>query len=379
MKNIQINIYSIIVALLVISCGNSEGSKNNEVVNEATNNLIEITTAQFKSEAMELGEVSLQNFTETVSTNGFIDVPPTDRTMVSAIMGGYVKISHLLIGEKVKKGQLLLTIENPDFIEIQQNYLEIYEKLNYLKNEYERQKTLFEEKITSEKNYLKAESEYKSTLAHYNGLEQKLRLMNISTLNVKNGKFTSVIPVYAPINGSITQVYASVGKFMNEQDVLLEIINDTHKHLELVIFEKDVLKVKEGQQIIFKLPENSNLTYKGEVHLIGTSIDAKNRTVKVHGHLNNDKESFLVGMFVEAEIITNNVQKNAVPTSALIENEGVKYLLVLNETNKNGYTFNKIPVIIGNTNDEFTEITENIDNLKNLKILIKGAFLPIEE
>ena len=292
MKKNRIYTVAIIFWVGIISCNSSKSNENEAVQTAETSSIIEVSAEQFKSAQMELQPIAPQQFFESVKTNGFIDVPPTDRAMVSATMGGFVKISHLLIGEQVKKGQLLLTLENPDFIEIQQNYLELIEKLNYLKSEYERQKTLFNEKITSEKNFLKAESDYKSAVANSNGLAQKLRLLNINPSTVKTGKFTSAIPVYSPINGSVTQVNASVGKFMDASEVLVEIIDDVHKHIELVIFEKDVLTVKVGQKIKFKLPENSSNIYTGEVHLIGKSIDEKNRTVKVHGHLENEKQNF---------------------------------------------------------------------------------------
>lgn len=378
MKNF---IYTIVAISIFIfsACNNSKETKTEVTKTTKNPNLITVSDAQFKSAGMELKTMEQQTFAETIKTNGFIDVPPTDRAMVSAIMGGYVKISHLLIGTKVKRGQLLLTIENPDFIEIQQNYLELNETLTYLKNEFERQKTLFNEKITSEKNYLKAESDYKSSLAQFNGLGQKLRLMNININNVKAGKFTSTIPVYAPINGSVTQVYASVGKFMNESDVLVEIIDDLHKHIELVIFEKDVMSVKEGQKIRFKLPENSTLWYDAEVHLIGKSIDEKNRTVKVHGHLENEKQDFLVGMFVEAEIVTNELQKLALPISAIIEEDNSSAILLLTEQKDGNYQFEKRTVEIGLKNENFVEVIDSENSLKDKQILVKGVFTPLEE
>ncbi|SFS33096.1 efflux RND transporter periplasmic adaptor subunit [Lutibacter maritimus] len=378
MKNF---IYTIVAISIFIfsACNNSKESETEVTETTKNPNLIAVSDAQFKSAGMELKTMEHQTFAETIKTNGFIDVPPTDRAMVSAIMGGYVKISHLLIGTKVKRGQLLLTIENPDFIEIQQNYLELNETLTYLKNEFERQKTLFNEKITSEKNYLKAESDYKSSLAQFNGLGQKLRLMNININNVKAGKFTSTIPVYAPINGSVTQVYASVGKFMNESDVLVEIIDDLHKHIELVIFEKDVMNVKEGQKIRFKLPENSTNWYDAEVHLIGKAIDEKNRTVKVHGHLENEKQDFLVGMFVEAEIVTNELQRMALPISAIIEEDNSYAILLLTEQKDGNYQFEKRTVEIGLKNENFVEVLDSENSLKDKQILVKGVFTPLEE
>jgi len=379
MKKLQIYYRLLVVTVLILSSCTT--SKNEEKVTNTTVEKVGLTSiskAQFNNSNMELGTPMLQKFSKGIVTNGFIDVPPASKAKVSAIMAGFIKESPLLIGDIVKKGELLLTVENPDFIEIQQNFLEIFEKLKYLKNEYERQEILFEEKITSQKNYLKSESEYKSAVAQVNSLEQKLRLMNINISNVKAGKFTSVIPIYAPISGSITQVNASVGKFMNASDVILEIINSNHKHLELVVFEKDVLKVEEKQFIKFQIPENSEEFYNAEVHLIGKSIDETKRTVKVHGHLKDESEPFLVGMFVEAEIITASKEKMALPISALLEEDGNYYILVLNSTTDNSFIFEKLAIKTGSKNEKWIEIIDTDNLLLNKQILVKGAFIPLE-
>ena len=380
MKNSYIIILLLVASVFVTSSCTT--SKKEEATTQNTveiNNLIEISKAQFSNSKMELGTISNEPFSEGIITNGFIDVPPASRAKVSAIMAGFIKTTPLLIGDKVKKGQLLLTIENPDFIEIQQNYLEVFEKLKYLKTEYERQKILFEEKITSQKNFLKAESDYKSAVAQVNSLEQKLKLMNVNVSNVKNGKFTSIIPIYAPISGSITQVNASVGKFMNASDVILEVINSEHKHLELVVFEKDVLKVKEGQLIKFQIPENSERIFNAEVHLIGKSIDETKRTVKVHGHLEDESEPFLVGMFVESEIITRSAEKKALPVTALLEENENFYVMVLNSKDEDSYYFEKLLVKTGSKNENWVEIIDGDNLLLDKQILVKGAFIPLEE
>lgn len=369
----------VVIGLIFSSCSTSKKEENQIEASDEGKSFITISQAQYSNSKMELGTLTLQPFSEGIVTNGFIDVPPSSKAKVSAIMEGFVKHSPLLIGDKVKKGQLLLTIENPDFIEIQQNYLEISEKLKYLKSEYERQKILFEEQITSEKNYLKAESDYKSAVVQFNSLEQKLRLMNVNIANVKNGKLTSVIPIYSPITGSITQVNASVGKFMNASDVILEVVNSTHKHLELVVFEKDVLKIKEGQLIKFQIPENSEKLYNAKVHLIGKSIDETKRTVKVHGHLEDESEPFIVGMFVEAEIITHSSEKMALPVSAILEEDGNFFVLLLDSKNEVSYNFEKIPVKIGSKSENWIEIIDVENVLNEKQILVKGAFIPLEE
>lgn len=370
------HIYILLFSLLIWSCGNKEETKKVSSVNEDHHEHFNVTSAQFKSENMQLGKLAEVDFHEAVTTTGYIDVPPKNKASVSTFMSGYVKNTPLLIGDEVKKGQLVVTLENPEFIELQQNYLEISEKLNYLKSEFERQKTLYDEQITSQKNYLKAESEYKSNLAHYNGLKQKLRMLNINSNAVEQGKITSTINLYAPISGFVTKVNVSNGSFVDASTEVIEIVDTDHIHLELTVFEKDILKVRKGQAINFKIPEASEDIFAADVYLVGTSVDETNRTIKVHGHLPEDNHlaTFVRGMFVEAQIITDRVKKMAIPKAAVAEMDGVYYALILESNNNGNYEFEKIEVTVGKKNESFVEVLNTVA-FQNKQVLTKGAYM----
>ncbi len=371
-------IYIILLSLLAISCGKTEKNSKNDVENNVEEKDITVTQSQFDSEKMELGMLSEQAFNESIITNGMIDVPPQNKASVRSFLGGYIKQSPLLIGDKVKKGQRLATLENTEFVEIQQEYLEISEQLNYLKSEFERQKTLFDEKITSQKNYLKAQSTYKSALATYNGLRKKLTMMHINPVAVEKGNISASIHIYAPIEGFVTKVNVSNGTYVSPSDEILEIIDTDHIHLELSVFEKDILKIKKGQPIYFKIPESSTEIYDAEVHLVGTSIDA-NRTVKIHGHIKNEKQTnFVTGMFVEAEIVSSSKLGMALPKDAVTTIEGSSIALVLNDKNEQDYTFKKVIIELGNQNEKYIEVL-NKDDFKDKKILTKGGFMLLIE
>ncbi len=380
MKSFQ-KIAFLISAFMILACGESKSNGENTATTEDTiqNNEIELTKAQFDSNNMQLGQLSEQPFPTVINTTGMIDVPPQNRAIISSFIGGYVKTTPLLIGDKISKGQVLVTLENPEFVEMQQTYLETAQQLTFLKSEYERQKTLVEEKISSQKNFLKAESEYKSALAHYNGLKKKLQMLNINIASVEAGNITSTITLYAPIHGSVTKLNVSKGTYVSPSDEIMEIINTDHVHLELSVFEKDVLKIKEGQKILFKIPEADNEFYEAEVHLVGTSIDLKNRTVKVHGHLLDDENhNFAVGMFVDAQIITNSTKESALPESAIISMDDSHYVL-LNETEGDSYSFTRKEVTVGESFSGFTMIKNSNDFDATDKFLVQGAFNLIDE
>jgi len=370
--------YILLFSLIFLNCGNQD--KNNVSNSDTVLNTheIKLSKQQFESETMQLGQLSEQAFNSVVKVNGMIDVPPENKSSVSTFMGGYVTKIPLLIGDFVKKGQLVATLENTEFVEIQQHYLEIAEQLNFLKSEYERQQKLYHENITSQKNYLKAESDYKSNLASYNGLQKKLVMMNIDPQAVERGQITSSINLYAPISGSVTKVNVSNGSYVSPASELLQIINREHIHLELTVFEKDILRIKKGQNIEFKVPEASNTMYQAEVHLVGTSIDT-NRTIKVHGHIEDEENAnFIVGMFVEAEIITNAENHLALPNEAISKIDNDYFALVEVENNETEITFKKEKVEIGLKNENFTEVL-NPANFTGKHILTKGGFMLLKE
>ena len=381
MQRIIYNILIFSVVLSLSSCGN--GDVQNEQITQQKAGMADerifVSQAQFEHSNMTLGGIEEQLFHTTIKTRGMIDVPPENRAVVNATMGGYIKATPLLIGDEVRKGQSLVTIENPEFVSLQQEYLEIKEQLTYLRSEFERQKTMVAENITSQKSFLQAESAFKTANARYNGLRKQLTMLNISPSNVEAGAISSVTTIYAPIAGSVTKMNVNRGTYVSPATAILEIINNEHIHLELSVFEKDIMKLKKGQKINFKIPEASTETYKAEVHLIGTVIE-NDRTIRVHGHIENESEAnFLTGMFVEADIITDSVLVKALPETAIVGIEDRDYVLLLSERTADGYYFERVIAETGDSMDAYTEITNPQVFAADATFLTNGAFNLIVE
>ena len=371
-------LYKIILLSIVISLFNCT-SKEKITIEKTTNNtsatnLIEVTKAQFKNSNMTLGKLEEKSFPTIVNVNGMVDVPPENKAIVNAKMGGYIKKTPLLIGDKVTKGQVLVTIENPEFVTLQQNYMEIQGQLSYLKADFKRQKTMLGENITSQKSFLKAESNYKTALAKFNGLHKQLTMLHISPENVLNGNFTSETTIYAPISGSVTKVYVNRGSYVSPSSIIMEIIDNSHIHLELSVFEKDILKIKKEQEINFKIPDASINVFKAEVHLIGTALE-ENRTIKVHAHLEDESHSnFLTGMFVNAEIITDDFLEKALPNEAIVVIDDKSFVLVLNKTDENNYYFEQKEVEIKESYNGYKVVKNANTFSSNTQFLTRGTY-----
>lgn len=353
-----------------------------ETVEEATpedDNVINISPEQFELGSMEMGRISKTIFPYTVHANGYIDVPPRSKAAISVYYGGYVKGLDLLPGQHVRKGQILFTLENPDFVQMQQDFLETMAQLEYLKSDFERQKTLAAENIASQKNYLKAESDYQVQQARSEGLKKKLEMLQIDLEKVKARDFVSSIQVYAPISGTITKVNISGGSFLNASDIAIEITSADHLHLELDVFEKDIPMIKEGQKVLFRVPGANSKTYAASVHLIGGVVEGENRIVRVHGHLEDESRAhgLLPGMYVEASIQTAVDSVMALPEEAVVTLEDQAFILIQKDKDADGYLFERRLVQAGRTVNGMTEIVN--DQMLMDPVLIKGAFNLISE
>lgn len=375
MKRIQL---IALAALLLIYGGVScrSGEKGSEE-NEGTSPVYDLVLSeqQFLNAGMELGSIREEELKTVITVAGSIDVPPENRAVLSAYHAGFIKAIPLLVGDRVTAGQTVVTLENPEFVKLQQEYLEVAGQMDFLKSEYDRHKVLLEEQITSRKNFLLAESNYRSALATYNGLRKKLELLQISPSEAETGNISSSIPVRAPISGKISRVYASRGQFIAPSDPILEIINNDHIHLELSVYEKDILQIKPGQAINFTIPETSADSYTAEVYLVGSSLDPATRTVKVHGHLDESTpDNLAIGMFVEAGIVTGSSKLAVLPDEAIVKTDMVNYACLLQEENENGYVFKRVELQTGDSQGGFTVLRNSGDFPEGTKFLTKGAY-----
>lgn len=335
------------LAILLLTCFaascKGEAKDPEETVERPENSIIlTVSKEQFRDSGMRLDSISMASFPTVISANGVIEVPPNNRATISSYMGGYIKDFPLLIGDRVSRGQKLLTIENLEFLELQQQYLETGQRLKYLEAEYMRQKELYEEKINSQKVFMQAENEYERARILFQGLGKKLRMIHIDPETVSSENLRSTTFIYAPISGSVTQVFVNSGTHVTPEEAIMEIVNSDHLHLEIQVFEKDALRIDKDQEIRFRVPEYSKQEFTARVHLIGRSVD-QDRTVKVHAHLEEDSGArFIPGMFVQAEILAEETLEPALPVRAFTEFGNGTFLLELVGEDETSFTFRKI-------------------------------------
>jgi cobalt-zinc-cadmium efflux system membrane fusion protein len=379
MKN---NIYKIVLftaMITVMGCKDKSASTNEETHEAENENLVELTDAQMSQTNIVIGKIEKRNIGHEITVNGMIDVPPQGNISITVPYGGFLKYTAMLPGSRLKKGQVVATVENPEFIEFQRDYLEALVNNDYLEADFERQQTLNDEQVSSTKVFQKAKSSYLTNKANIQALESKLRLIGINPATVKNGTISSVINIYSPINGIVREVYINTGKYFNPQDVLMDITDASDLHVELKVYEDDIPLIRNGQRIRFRLANAPEQWMKAEVFLIGNNV-RDDRSITIHGHLKEKNEALLPGMFVNAAIEVEALLQYAISEEAIVRFEGKHYIFKsLGKRTEDGETMNDfemVEIIKGHEEEGFVAFTFQDKTLDITKtdVVLKDAF-----
>lgn len=380
-KNIKLIFSITFIALICMSmfaCTNKSAApkqEQQEAVPE-DENAVELTDSQYKAVQISLGTAEMRALSGVLKVNGFIDVPPQNLVSVTTQMGGIIKSTPLLPGSTVKKGQVIAVLQNQEYVQLQQDYLESKSQLELTDAEYKRQLMLSAQNVNAQKTVQQAKAQYQSYLARVNALKQRLMLINISPANLTAGNIRSEINIYAPITGYVTKVNVNTGKFVNPNDIMFEIVDNSNLHVELNVFEKDAAKVKAGQKVRFTLT-NDTTEQRAVVDLVGGEINA-DKTVTVHA-LAKGSKNFIPGTYLKAYIETGSNQVMSLPVAAVVEFEGKKYIFIAEPAvAKSGqdkiHHFKLTEVSAGITDGGFIEVNLPVQMDTTNKIVLKGAY-----
>jgi membrane fusion protein, heavy metal efflux system len=364
--------------VLYVSCTRESKSASRDVKTEVLpEDIVELRDDQIKLAGIQLGAVEIRSLGNSLKVNGIITVAPQNMATVCMPLGGFIKNTTLLPGNAVSKGQTLALIENQDFVDIQQNYLEAKNKLVFAKAEYERHMDLFKNDVYSEQNVQQVTVEYKNLVAMIKSLEQKLVLIGINPDLLREDNISNTVSLVSPISGYLKSVNINIGKYVSSSDVLFEIVNSEKLILELTLFEQDAEKVTAGQKIVFYVNNESDI-HEAVITQTGKSI-SNDKTFSVYAAVTSHCNNLLPGMYVNAIIEESGNRVTTLPSDAIVSFDDKDYIFTFEQEKEEGgkpFTeYRMVEVRKGVSGSGFTEIKiPEGTNLNTAKIVIKGAY-----
>ena len=291
----------VLVLLLLVSCNNSK-KDNAEQRTELTPNTEQVVPENKDSVQVD-AVTSATSLTNEAVFNGTFVLSPQHHASVTLSIAGIVKSTSLLSGKYVQKGELLATLENPEFINLQQNYLDAYAQCEYLETEYQRQEILSKEEAVSQKKFQQSKADYLSMKSRKDAAAAQLKMVGVSPQSLSEKGIVPLLEVHAPISGYISNLQMNLGKHITAGEPLCEIIDKSNTLIKLTAYEKDISRIKTGDKIEFRVNGMGNDRFGGEIISIGQQIDNINRSLEVFAKVTENNSLFRPGMYVNARIV----------------------------------------------------------------------------
>lgn len=368
MKSIAIWFGTALLFGALYSCSEKPDKSANEIdLADNDKGIIRFSEEQLKMAGIQTGHPEKRLVADVVDCSGFIDVPPTNIGTVHSPANGIIREINVVPGRKVMKNEVLVLVSDPEIAQIQEDYLNEKSRLEFQENEYERKRKLYNQNAISKKDFLAAQNGYQTSKNKVESLKEQLFLLGISETDLEKNGIFSTIPVRAPFNGFISDVYVNIGMYIDENKPVIEIINYDHVHLELHVYSNDINKIELDQAVRFRLA-GSDKSGWGTIQLIGKKVDDVDRSVLVHAHIDKTGYDLTIGSSVMAEILTRADTAYTVPEEAIIIEGESRFIYV----EENG-GFSKTGVTTGRKYNGFIEL-QDINELNNNKLVTKGAY-----
>ena len=359
--------YWILLLTIIASCGTPENDPVTAEKNQPED-YVELSDEQLKNAGIVTGSANDTVVSSELRVNGMIDVPPQNTVSVSFPLGGYLRSTKLLPGMHVSRGEVIGIIEDQALVQLQQDYLVTKSKLDYLRQEYERQKLLNENQVNAGKVFEQAATDYKSQQVLLKGFSEKLQLVGIDPSHLDESNLSRSVAIRSPINGYVSRVNVNIGKYVNPTDVLFELINPDDMHGALTVFERDISKVRVGQKVIMQFVDDPGRNYHGEVIVFTRNVD-ESRSGIVHCHFETMPKNLMPGMFLNARILLDKRQSLVVPDEAIVRFGGRQYVFAVEGPNK----FRMVEVKVDTVSANQLGITSDDPLLKDRQLVLRNA------
>lgn len=355
------------------------GCNGKEAVEKAENHDEHNKVVKLFAESVE----QIQIKTETVRVQQFIrylTIPAkvianqNNEAQIGSPVQGRVQQVYVNLGDYVKAGQILLTVEGLDIGEIKAGFLIAKAALDYATVSYERQKKLFDEKIGSQKALSESKAEFEKALVEYKAEDEKIHSVGLSDTDITNGKpgtehTSGSLPIKSPIHGIVVERNIVIGQYIDATTNAFRIINMNPVWIDGQIYEKDLpglMHLRTAEFVALPYPDEK---FQGRIIYVGQTVDERTRTITVRGEFNNSLHKLKPQMFGDLKIPTD-VKSAAllIPGEAVINETGKSYVFV----QSNDTTFERRDVVTGAEMDNWIEIKEGVQSGE--KIVVKGVF-----
>ncbi len=308
--------------------------------------IITLTEEEEKVVEIETTRAGLRPMRTELRAMGKVLVPHTKKAIVSYAFPARISDIHVAIGDWVKTGQKLVTLQSEEVGNARAEFFKARADFELARRNLDREKSLFERGVGARKNLLTAEAEFKVAEVSLDAAEKKLHVLGFTEGHIEemeeSHQVHPVITLYAPISGKIIQSNAVRGAMVDQNTEILAIMDPTVLWVDAEIYERDIARIKIGQEVRVAVPAYPEEAFSGKISFIGDVLKEDSRTIIVRTEVNNKKQKLKPGMFADMTIyLDHQARVLALPQEAFLDNGEYKVVFVCVD---GGYRLQRVQV-----------------------------------
>lgn len=298
-----------------------------------TSEIIALSDEEKKALEIQTVQVSRRAMRSQLKAMGKVLSPQQKRAIVSYAFPARIADIHVSIGDWVKAGEKLVTLQSEEVGKARADFFKAQADFELAKRNLEREKNLNERGVGARKNLLATEAEFKVAEANLDAAEKKLHVLGFSEAQVdeleKSHQVNPIISLYAPIAGKVIAFSAVRGAMIDQNTEILSIMDPTVVWVDAEIYERDIARVKLGQEVEVTVPAYPAESFQGKVSFIGDVLKEESRTITVRTEVPNREYKLKPGMFADMTVYLNHEDEVlAVPEAAVLDDRDEKIVFV---------------------------------------------------
>ncbi len=352
--------YGLIAVAIFASCGRKDADRQEEAAEQASESqdltAVTLSDDQVKKLGITVGQPTDHEFTGSIGANGVLATTPQSEALVTPKAGGNVQRILVREGQTVRRGEVVVWLSHPDYVDLQSRYLTAVHRQQYLRKEFQRQSMMMNERVGTGKDYDRIEADLRTAEGEVSMLAMQLHQLGINPSAVRNGKPVATIAVRSPIEGTVERIDAETGQYVGPDMPMMHIVNTDNIYADLLVFQRDIAKVRIGQKVILKLQSGKGSTYDGQVYSIGKVFAQDAQAVHVRVNIGGSHDGLISGMYVQGQIASTAVRQKALPSEAIVDEDGRSYVFTAKKEGA-GWKFDPIEIVRGKEENGMTAIS----------------------
>jgi cobalt-zinc-cadmium efflux system membrane fusion protein len=334
--------------------------------------VVELSPEEEKAVDIKTVEASFRPIRSHLQALGKVFAHPMRKAIVSYPFSARISEIHVVIGDWVKSGNKLVTLQSEEVGTAKSDFYKAIADYELAKVNYERQKRLFDRGVGAQKDYLASETEFKVAEANLDAAEKKLHVLGFTEEQVKaiveTHQINPIITLYAPISGKIINHNATLGAMVDQETEILTILDPSLLCVHAEIYERDIAKIRIGQQVEVSVPAYPGETFGGQISYISDVLNEETRTITVRSEVENREYKLKPGMFADIKIFLNHqTQALVLPPEAILDERDEKIVFLKIQ----GKYLPQI-VDVGTREREYVEILAGVQ--EGDEVVTKGNF-----